>query len=475
MNKDVKVMKYAIEPMRKILGNEAISDGGTEKKAEALEGTWIRLNENMFILEEADNATLLYTDDNLVGCACDKFRDSGNLLCEHILAFEDLPNSPQLSIESKEYRWLQEYLLSLGWYVENRYLYPPLDTELPEDKASWAPDGKESEKLDPMNEDRPLDTGVDVEPKPKTYSRKCVYCGDSISGTDLAQVKHDIAEHIKDCPKKPANEKKSSRLVTQDAEEPPQEEVVKDPFTTDAKNATVEKPPKKFACEICGTEYDTSDDVLNCIERCKEKQEMSAVKALVTQDHSQEDWTDTQLEVMRKTVAANATPAEFAYFLNVAKYSGLNPFLKEIYFVKNDKGQTTIITGRDGYLTIAKRDLRFQGIHSMEVCENDEFEMSFVDGVMKVSKHVITNFMDRGDIIGAWACGRMDGQDMATIFASMKEYDKSGNSKGGQVWKQYTSSMMRKVAESMVLKRIAGISGLVTEAEMGGNLIELEG
>jgi len=28
------------------------------------------------------------------------------------------------------------------------------------------------------------------------------------------------------------------------------------------------------------------------------------------------------------------------------------------------------------------------------------------------------------------------------------------------------TSMIRKVAESMVLKRIAGISGLVTEAEM---------
>ena len=37
---------------------------------------------------------------------------------------------------------------------------------------------------------------------------------------------------------------------------------------------------------------------------------------------------------------------------------------------------------------------------------------------------------------------------------------------GGKIWKQYTSSMIRKVAEAMVLKRIAGISGLVTDAEM---------
>ena len=104
----------------------------------------------------------------------------------------------------------------------------------------------------------------------------------------------------------------------------------------------------------------------------------------------------------------------------------------------------------------------------MEVCEKDIFEMRYTDGIMGVSKHEITDFMNRGKIIGAWACSKMDGQDAVTVFASMDEYDKSGNAVGGKIWKQYTSSMIRKVAESMVLKRIAGISGLVTDAEIGG-------
>ena len=46
-------------------------------------------------------------------------------------------------------------------------------------------------------------------------------------------------------------------------------------------------------------------------------------------------------------------------------------------------------------------------------------------------------------------------------LSTIAEYDKSGN-----IWQQYKSAMIRKVAESMVLKRIAGISGLVTEAEI---------
>lgn len=472
MNKDVKATKYAIDPIRKIPQSEAVSDGGTQKKADALRGTWIRLNETMFAFIEEAQTTIVYKDADECGCACTQFADdSMNVLCEHIIALNNLPNPPQLPIESEECRWLQEYLFSRGWYSKNRYLYPSLDAETiePEVVAELPPVGEE---LDPVNEDKPLDIGVDDEPEPKMIERKCHYCGFIEVGADRDQVIAHIAEHQKTCQKNPANKKKPETA------EQPQDPVVKESLTTDAKSATVEKPPMEFVCEICGNKYDTSDKALNCIDRCKEAQNQSATKALMTQDTSTagEEWTDAQIKVMRNTVADKATPAEFAYFLNVAKYSGLNPFLREIYFFKNDKGQTTIITGRDGYLTIAKRDPRFRGIHSMEVCEKDEFEMSFEDGVMKVSKHKITNIADRGKILGAWACGRMGEQDTVTIFASMTEYDKSGNAKGGKVWKQYTSSMIRKVAESMVLKRIAGISGLVTEAEIGGtDLIQIDG
>lgn len=453
LNKSKK-MNYSIEPIRKILRSEAISDGGTQKKATELEGTWIRVNENEFMLVEENQTTRVFKDENEVGCACDRFRDSGNLLCEHILNFEALKNVPQLSIQSPDCRWLTEYLFSLGWYIQDGWVHPSLDSPTSEPEVvAELPPIEESPKLDPVNEDKPLDTGVDEEPEPKMIERKCDHCGHIEQGEDRDQVVAAIAEHRKTCPKNPANRLKNTPLVTHDAPE-----------------------TKAYACKICGAEFADVDDMLKHLEKCIAEQDMEDTKALMTTDQSSDQsWSDEQIEVMKKTVAEKATPAEFNYFLNVAKYSGLNPFLKEIYFMKTDKGQTAIITGRDGYLTIAKRDPRFMGIHSMEVCENDEFEMAFIDGVMEVSKHNITDFKNRGEIIGAWACGRMNGQDAVTIFASMKEYDKSSNAMGGKIWKQYTSSMIRKVAESMVLKRIAGISGLVTEAEIGGSkLITLD-
>ena len=96
------------------------------------------------------------------------------------------------------------------------------------------------------------------------------------------------------------------------------------------------------------------------------------------------------------------------------------------------------------------------GLQSMDVCETDVFGMSMIandDGTFKQEMtHQIANFKDRGEIIGAWARGQMNGQEPVITFASMSEYDKSKNPLGGKIWKQYTSSMIRKVAESMGLK-----------------------
>jgi len=215
---------------------------------------------------------------------------------------------------------------------------------------------------------------------------------------------------------------------------------------------------KKHVCKICGTEYDSADDAMKCIEKCKEKRDMDMLPALI----ENMDWATSQIEVMWKTVAVGTTPEEFAYFLNVADAAGLNPFLREIYCWKSNSGKLTIMTGRDGYLKTAKNDPTFQGMHSMEVCEKDVFEMEYKSGAMKVSKHEIRDFVDRGKIIGAWAQANFKGQSPIVVYASAAEY-KQGNK---DVWKKNESAMMRKVPESMALKRGAGISGLVTHEEM---------
>lgn len=72
-------------------------------------------------------------------------------------------------------------------------------------------------------------------------------------------------------------------------------------------------------------------------------------------------YTPSQLELIKRTVAVGATNDELSMFLHVAKKSKLDPFLRQIYFVKR-QGKGTIQVGIDGYRAIAERTggLRWQ-------------------------------------------------------------------------------------------------------------------
>lgn len=163
------------------------------------------------------------------------------------------------------------------------------------------------------------------------------------------------------------------------------------------------------------------------------------------------------LDTIKGTIAKGASDHQLAMFLTLAGKYGLDPFAKEIYLA-NIGGTPTIIVGRDGYLKIAQRDPNFQGINSGVVRSTDEFEIDTLDG--KVIHR--PNFAERGKIVGAWAIVYHKERKPAVIFADFDEY----NSKSGP-WVKYPSAMIEKVAQSRALKMQFGISGLVTEDEIG--------
>ena len=429
-----------IEPVQRYVPrNQVVIPFKTLEKAatEAAEYKFSRISKNHYACEHDGKVHIIILKGNAIGCSCAAMTFAhDNDVCKHIAAFLKRSKPPE-SLPSVE---LLAALKEAGW--TGLSLTPPA--------ATSDPDGE-----------RPEDAPKPVPPElgEKVWRRECPHCGKLFEGTDLDEIKREHQKHIAICSKRP---KGGDTTQQEQKEETKMEAEAEQTVTAQEDKAE----PNKIYVHPDGTQFESAEALLDYNEKRNDIKQMNETKALVSpaQTTSQvvmPSWTDGQLETMKKTVAEKATPAEFTYFLNVAAATGLNPFLKEIYFMKTDKGQTAIITGRDGYLTIAKRDPRFKGIQSMEVCKSDEFEMGFVDGRMEVTKHVITDFKDRGEIIGAWARGQMKNQEPVTIFASIKEYDKGGN-----IWQRYKSAMIRKVAESMVLKRIAGISGLVTEAEI---------
>ena len=191
-------------------------------------------------------------------------------------------------------------------------------------------------------------------------------------------------------------------------------------------------------------------------------------------------FTPDQIQVIKSQIAKGATDDELKMFISIAQKYKLDPFTKEIWFIKRAKkfkdnygkwdykrlsngeidysdAETMIYTSRDGYLSIGQRHPEWNGIMSFVVRENDNFE---VDAQNLKIKHSFG--IKRGKIVGAWAKSCRKGQPDQIVFVDFSEYydDKS------TTWKNYPSAMIQKVAEAFALKRQFGISGLVTKEEM---------
>ncbi len=147
-------------------------------------------------------------------------------------------------------------------------------------------------------------------------------------------------------------------------------------------------------------------------------------------------WDDEALiNTIKETVCKGATPAQFRMFLEVCKATGLNPFLKEIWFVPG----VGVIAGRDAYLRKANENPMFDGMET-RVERND-------------------NNVPIKAVCSVW---RKDRAHPITCEAFFNEYKKGGN-----VWSTYPSAMIAKVAEVLALKRSFSINGVVTEEEIG--------
>jgi phage recombination protein Bet len=142
------------------------------------------------------------------------------------------------------------------------------------------------------------------------------------------------------------------------------------------------------------------------------------------------------IATIKDTVAKGATDAQLRMFLEICKATGLNPFLREIWFVA-ETGR--IMAGRDGYLRVANENPMFDGMETR--VERDSHNVP-----VKATCSV-------------W---RKDRSHAITCEAYYSEYVK-----GSPVWRNYPSAMISKVAEVLALKRSFAINGVVTEEEIG--------
>lgn len=159
---------------------------------------------------------------------------------------------------------------------------------------------------------------------------------------------------------------------------------------------------------------------------------MATALALPASRYEQEE----VIAAIKQTVAKGASDAQLRMFLEVCKRTGLDPFLKEVWYVP-EKG--IVMAARDGYLRVANESPEFDGMETRVVRTENGIPIKAICTV--------------------W---RKDRNHPIVCEAFYNEYAKSS-----PVWKQYPSAMISKVAEVLALKRSFAINGVVTEEEIG--------
>jgi phage recombination protein Bet len=143
-----------------------------------------------------------------------------------------------------------------------------------------------------------------------------------------------------------------------------------------------------------------------------------------------------QIQLIRDMCAQNCTDNEFLLLMQLAKTYRLDPFAKQIWAVKYGNNPAAIFCGRDGFLAIAHRSGKFDGMES---------------GTRK----------DGDDLVGWCRVYRKDMSRPFEVEVSLSEY-----STGKNLWQTKPKTMIVKVAESHALRRAFGISGLYAPEEI---------
>lgn len=147
-------------------------------------------------------------------------------------------------------------------------------------------------------------------------------------------------------------------------------------------------------------------------------------------------YNQQQIQLIRDMCAKDCTDNEFLLLMQLAKTYQLDPFAKQIWAVKYGNNPAAIFCGRDGFLAIAHRSGKFDGMES---------------GTRK----------DGDDLIGWCRVYRKDMSRPFEVEVSLSEY-----STGKNLWQTKPKTMIVKVAESHALRRAFGISGLYAPEEI---------
>lgn len=156
------------------------------------------------------------------------------------------------------------------------------------------------------------------------------------------------------------------------------------------------------------------------------------------------------------------TMQELVMFINLCKFNGLNPWLREAYCIKYGNEPATIVTGKEAFEKRAELNPNHNGHQAGVITVNEEGVIEYQIG----SFHKPDT-----EIIGGWAeVWRKDHDKSTRVEVSFDEYAgrKRDGSLNGQ-WSKKPGTMIRKVALVQALREAFPniFSGMMDVSEVG--------
>lgn len=156
---------------------------------------------------------------------------------------------------------------------------------------------------------------------------------------------------------------------------------------------------------------------------------------------------EEMMKLLKDMYGKDLTDLEFKTLIYIAKKYDLDPVQHEIWAIKYGNEPAKIMTGRDGFLSIAHKTGQLNGLETLAI---------------KKDGSVVPTCLDPKELAGAvckvW---RKDMQYPFVVAVALHEYNT-----GKSNWAKMPETMIKKVAESQVLRRAFNISGLYAPEEM---------
>lgn len=171
---------------------------------------------------------------------------------------------------------------------------------------------------------------------------------------------------------------------------------------------------------------------------------------LIVQESKKVSFTQEQIDVVKAQIAVGANDLELKSFIWQCERTGLDPFSRQIYFIKSN-GKVQIQTSIDGFRLIAERSGKYEGQTQAQWCGED--------GVWK--DIWISKDFPIAARIGVYKKGF---REPLYAVAHWDEYF----AQPGFMHKKMPALMIAKVAESLALRKAFPneMSGLYTDEEL---------